>query len=92
MEDAGFLDSEPTVIMMKIGILTGLLGCLVGGVTLLSGCAVVGPWKHRGNPVRIDQRGRSMAEQHLLERDRLAAPLPDAGPTTEFERPGVHGR
>jgi len=52
----------------------------------------VGPWKHKGNPVRIDQRGRPIPEQEMLRRDRLAVPLPGTGPSTEFERPGVHGR
>ena len=78
--------------MTKIGVITAMLGILTTGIVLVSGCDLVGPWKHKGNPVRIDQRGRPIPEQEMLRRDRLAIPLPGTGPSTEFERPGVHGR
>lgn len=78
--------------MSKIRVVTVMVATFAGGVLLCVGCDVVGPWKHKGNPVRIDQHGRPIPEQEMLRRDRLAVPLPNSGPTTEFERPGVHGR
>jgi len=62
------------------------------GLTLMVvGCDLAGPWKHRGNPIRVDQPGLSISEQQQRSLDRLAIPQAP-GPSTEFDRPGVHGR
>ena len=66
-------------------------GSMLVLLALLAGCDVAGPWKHRGNPLRVDQPGLSLAEQQQRSLDRLAIPQAP-GPTTEFDRPGVHGR
>jgi hypothetical protein len=78
--------------MTKIRVIRAILVIVAMGAISMAGCDLVGPWKHKGNPVRIDQRGRPIPEQEMLRRDRLAVPLPGTGPSTEFERPGVHGR
>jgi len=78
--------------MTKIRVIRAILVIMAMGAISMAGCDLVGPWKHKGNPVRIDQRGRPIPEQEMLRRDRLAVPLPGTGPSTEFERPGVHGR
>jgi len=78
--------------MTKIRAFRAILAITAMGAIPVAGCDLVGPWKHKGNPVRIDQRGRPIPEQEMLRRDRLAVPLPGTGPSTEFERPGVHGR
>ncbi|MCE2804666.1 MAG: hypothetical protein LW700_05570 [Gemmataceae bacterium] len=78
--------------MTNIRVIRAILVIVAMGAISMAGCDLVGPWKHKGNPVRIDQRGRPIPEQEMLRRDRLAVPLPGTGPSTEFERPGVHGR
>jgi len=78
--------------MTKTRAIRAILVIMAMGAISMAGCDLVGPWKHKGNPVRIDQRGRPIPEQEMLRRDRLAVPLPGTGPSTEFERPGVHGR
>ena len=78
--------------MTKIRVIRAILVIVAMGAISMAGCDLVGPWKHKGNPVRIDQRGRPIPEQEMLRRDRLAVPLPGTGPSMEFERPGVHGR
>ncbi len=90
--DAPFLDKVQGVIMTKIRVVTVMVAIAAWGLFPCSGCDVVGPWKRKGNPVRIDQHGRPIPEQEMLRRERLAVPMPNSGPTTEFERPGVHGR
>ncbi len=68
-----------------------VLGCLI----LLAGCQnVMGPRRHRNEPMDVSNTHLTIPEQQQRVRERLALPEPNVrvAPRTFVEMPGPHGR